>query len=35
LINKYQEPAFKLDRFRKLEETTREISIEQEELITL
>jgi hypothetical protein len=35
LINKYQEPAFKLDRFRKLEETTKEISVEQEELITL
>lgn len=35
LINKYQEPAFRTDRFRKLEETEIEISIEQEETITI
>lgn len=35
LINKYQEPAFRTDRFRKFEETTMEISIEQEETITI
>jgi hypothetical protein len=29
------EPCFAIWRFRKLEETTREISIHQEELITL
>jgi len=35
LINKFQEPAFMLSRFKKLEEITKEISVEQEELITL
>ena len=29
------EPAFKQERFRKLEETTMEINLEKEELITL
>jgi hypothetical protein len=35
LVKKYMEPCFAIWRFRKLEETTREISVEQEELITL
>lgn len=35
LVNKYMEPAFALWRFRKIEEITKEISVEQEELITL
>jgi len=35
LIGKYMEPAFATWRFRKVEETTIEISIEQEELIEL
>ena len=35
LVNRFIEPAFRTDRFRKLEETTIEISIEQEELITI
>ena len=35
LVGKFIEPAFKQSRFRKLEETAREISIHQEELITL
>jgi len=35
LVGAFIEPAFKESRFRKLEETKIEISIEQEELITL
>ena len=35
LVKKYMEPCFATWRFRKLEETSIEISIEQEELITL
>ena len=35
LVGAFIEPAFKESRFRKLEETKREISVEQEELITL
>lgn len=35
LVNKYAEPAFATWRFRKIERVTREISVEQEELITL
>ena len=36
LINKFMEPSFRMDRFRKLEPIkSKEISIEQEELITL
>jgi hypothetical protein len=35
LVGGFIEPAFKESRFRKLEETTKEISVEQEELITL
>ena len=35
LVKKYMEPCFMISRFRKIEETSIEISIEQEELITL
>lgn len=35
LVGGFVEPAFKESRFRKLEETKREISIKQEEVITL
>jgi hypothetical protein len=35
LINRYQEPAFGLFRFRKLETAYTEVSIEQEEFITI
>lgn len=35
LVNRYMEPAFATWRFRKIEEVTKEISVEQEELITL
>ena len=35
LVNRFIEPAFRTDRFRKLEETEIEISIEQEETITI
>ena len=35
LVGKYMEPAFATWRFRKVEETTIEISIKQEELIEL
>jgi len=35
LVNKYMEPAFATWRFRKIEEVTKEINVEQEELITL
>jgi hypothetical protein len=35
LVNKYMEPAFATWRFRKIEEVTNKISVEQEELITL
>jgi hypothetical protein len=35
LVNRYMEPTFRIDRFRKIEEVTKEISVEQEELITL
>jgi hypothetical protein len=35
LVKKYMEPCFMISRFRKLEETSIEISIEQKELITL
>jgi len=35
LVNRYMEPAFATWRFRKVEEVTNKISVEQEELITL
>lgn len=35
LVNKYMEPCFATWRFRKIERVTKEISVEQEELITL
>lgn len=35
LVGGFIEPAFKESRFRKLEETKIEISVEQEQLITL
>jgi hypothetical protein len=35
VVNKFMEPTFRIDRFRKIEEVTKEISVEQEELITL
>jgi len=35
VVNKYAEPAFATWRFRKVEHTTREISVEQEETITV
>jgi len=35
VVNKFMEPTFRINRFRKIEEITKEISVEQEELITL
>lgn len=35
LVGKYMEGCFATWRFRKIEEVTKEISVEQEELITL
>lgn len=34
-VGGFLEPAFRMDRFRKIERSRRKISIEQEELITL
>ena len=35
VVNKFMEPTFRINRFRKIEEITKEISVEQEDLITL